>query len=240
MGFEQSIKASKRVNSYFKKFLKILPCNINDPRDVSITGILDMLRGTALNIEDLIKKKSLKDAQILIRTQTERFIKLKKLCDDPKFPLEFIRESERARLKYINIASSNLDEGKENPHYAGLKKATEGDLAESLKVVVAELDPEKSIWLLAKEAGLLHGYYSTFYRLFSEVSHCASGELDDCIAVREDNELQFVPYGFNCQDGLVPAILLSARFIVESMSVVSQIMELNIQNDLDDLRIWEN
>ncbi len=235
MKFISSIKNSKKINKFAKEFIHELPCDIIDPQDFCMNCFLDMIRGTAETITDLMKRRRVKDSQILLRTQIERFIKLKKICDDSSYAQKFINKTQARRLKYMQIAMDNGEEAHNNRHYQALKNVIKPEEYEQLKEEVDQQDPEPSVWYLAKETGLLVDHYSTGFRFFSEVTHCDSAELDDCFFL-EKGEIVLIPYGSrNCED-LIPTILYSNYIMLESLSIVSQIKKIDIANKLMILR----
>src|SRR5690606_20001764 len=89
------LAAFTRINHYFLCFIENFPCDITNSRDFCIRCLLEMIRGTSKNIQSLLPPESLKDVHILLRTQIERFIRLKKLFDDPLFPHIYIEEPAR-------------------------------------------------------------------------------------------------------------------------------------------------
>ena len=226
---------SEIINNYALKFTEELPCDINNAQDFCINSLFDMIRGTALTITSLIKVKSAKDSLILLRTQIERFIKLKKLCDDSSYAQEFINQTERQRLKYIEIAMSNGDESRNNPHYQALKNIIDEKDFEKLKASVSEQNPELPTWELAKQTGFLTDYYSTGYRFYSEVVHCSSSQLDDCLC-KKDGKILLVPYESQSLDELLPAIMLSSHILLESISITSQVKRIDVKNEISKLR----
>ncbi|MBX9744290.1 MAG: hypothetical protein K2X08_03655 [Chlamydiales bacterium] len=222
-------------NLFFQSFLEKLPCDVSDPRDFCINCLLEMIRGTSISIESLLKKKSLKDSQVLLRPQIERFIKLKKLCDDPNFAQIYINETQGNRLKYIRNAVENTPEAKDNPLYDSLKKVvTKEDLA-SLQEEVKKNGPEISLWELARQTGLLHEYYLP-YRFYSDPSHAASAELDDCFSVT-NREIILIPYGSNQQEELPPTLMLAMHIILEAASITAQFKKMDIAERLRKLRV---
>lgn len=235
MDLDELINATKVVNLFFEDFITKLPCYTDSPQSLCANCLLEMIRGTGRTIADLLEKEHSKDAQILLRTQLERFIKLKKICDDPDFAIQFIWQTQRLRLKFIEFAKGNGEEFLNNPHYSGLKDIVTDAEVDSLRKEVASYPRTPEIWLLAKQTGLLEDYYSTAYRIFSEVAHCESSELDDCFYL-EDKEIVLSAYGSRRTEDVVPALKLSNHIILESVSIVSQIKEIDISEKYIELR----
>jgi len=163
MDIEDAVWIAEKANEFFQKFFDDFPYDIINPRDFCIKCFLGMLQGTSVTIKNLLADKNLKDAQILLRTQTERFIKLKKFCDDANFPLQFINQSQRQRLKFMEIALGNSEETRNNPYYAELKKVLNTDDVERLRKEVSQMPPAPNVWDLAKETNLQSDYYSTAF-----------------------------------------------------------------------------
>ncbi len=232
------LAAFAKINHYFPSFIKELPCDVTNPRDFCIRCLLEMIRGTSKNVHSFLAPESLKDAQILLRTQIERFIKLKKACDDPLFAKNYIEETEKSRLKFVRIAVNDEPEAKGNPLYDSLKKVVNREMLETLDAAVKENVQEKSIWLLAKETGLLHEYYLP-YRFYSEPTHAAAAELDDCFIMENDNPI-FIPYGSRKIEELPPTIMLAMHITLEAASIAAQYKGINITQKLQELRIVHN
>lgn len=232
------IEKAEKINSFIENFINELPCDMSDPQDFCMNSILDMLRGTGITITKLIKNECVKDSLILLRTQIERFIKLKKICDESEYALIFICETERQRLKYIEIAMSNGDEVRNNPHYEALRKVLKKEDYEKLKESVSKQEKEKNIWELAKETGLLIDYYSTGYRFYSEPAHCSPSQLDDCLT-EVNGQIILVPYEKQSLGELLTALMLSCHLLLEGISIVSQIKKIDVKSQIDNLRILD-
>lgn len=236
--FDSVISLSREINAFLEKFLDELPCDFEDPTSVCISCLLEILRGTAHTVTDLLARKIVKDAQILLRTQVERFIKIKKTCDDPDFSRDSINQTQRSRLKYMEFAIGNIgnkEEFKNNNFYQELSKRIDSDKLEELRKEVKQYPENPSIWQLAKETGLLQNLYSTAFRFYSEVVHCASTELDDCLHLEGDKPI-LVTYDSKNSSDIIPSILLSCHIVLESVSEVSQITKTDISSRYNQLR----
>lgn len=232
--FTNLLTAFGNTNSFLQNFLDNLPCNVSCPQDFCINSILDMIRGTSINAEDLLRKGSLKDAQILIRTQIDRFIKLKKLCDDPQFAQKYIEETQRNRLKYVKNAVTNAPEAKDNPIYNSLKEVVTQEMLTILEEEVRANGPEISLWELARQTDLLHQYYLP-YRFYSDPVHAASAELDDCFFKKGD-EIVLIPYGSNKKEELPSTLMFAMHIALEAMSITAQFKKKDITKQLRELR----
>lgn len=232
--FANLLTAFKKTNSFLQNFLDNLPCDISDPQDFCINCILDMIRGTSITVEDIMNKRSLKDAQILIRTQIDRFIKLKKLCDDTDYARKYINETQGNRLKYIKNAVLDTPEAKDNHLYNSLKKVVTEEMLALLEEDVKANGPELSLWELARQADLLHQYYLP-YRFYSDPVHAASAELDDCFLKRGD-EIVLIPYGSNKQEELPPTLMFAMHITLEATSITAQFKKMDITEQLKELR----
>lgn len=111
-------------------------------------------------------------------------------------------------------------------------------MLETLDAAVKENVQEKSIWLLAKEAGLLHEYYLP-YRFYSEAVHAAATELDDCFIIENNNPV-FIPYGSRKGEELPPSIMLAMHITLEAASIAAQHKGIDIAQKLQELRIVHN
>lgn len=232
--FANLLTAFRNTNLFLQNFLDNLPCNISDPQDFCINCILDMIRGTSITVEDLMNKRSLKDAQILIRTQIDRFIKLKKLCDDADYARKYINETQGNRLKYIRNAFLNTPEAKDNPLYNSLKKVVTQEMLALLEEDVKANGPELSLWDLARQTDLLQQYYLP-YRFYSDPVHAASAELDDCFLKRGD-EIVLIPYGSNKQEELPTILMFAMHITLEATSITAQFKKMDITKQLKELR----
>lgn len=232
--FANLLTAFRNTNLFLQNFLDNLPCNPSSAQDFCINCILDMIRGTSINVEDLLRKRSLKDAQILIRTQIDRFIKLKKLCDDPEFAYTYIEETQRNRLKYIKNAFTDAPEAKNNPLYDSLNEVVTHEMLATLEEDVKTNGPEISLWELARQTDLLHQYYLP-YRFYSDPVHAASVELDDCFLKRGD-EIVLIPYGSNKQEELPTTLMFAMHITLEATSITAQFKNMDITEQLRDLR----
>lgn len=222
------------ANCFFESFNNDLSIDDFSSQDLCIHCILNMMQGTNVTIKNILRERSLKDAQILLRTQIERFIKLKNLCDDQNFAQRYINESQKTRLIFIKNAIENNPEAKGNPLYDPLKEIVTQEILEELSKDVEENGSEISLWALAKQTNLLHQYYLP-YRFYSATVHANSSELDDCF-FKNGNKIVLIPYGSNKKEELPITALFALHIILEAMSIVAQLKGLDIKENLLKLR----
>lgn len=226
----------RNVNAFTQTFLEGLPCDINDLQDLCVNSFLEMIRSSNSTLELIFRFKYLKDAQIIIRTQIERLIKLKKLSADPDFVIKFINQTQGWRLRFAEIAIQDTPEAKGNPLYDALKQAIDSKLVEELKNDKKSNGDELSLWEIARQAGLLQQYYLP-YRLYSDPAHAAAVELDDCISEQE-GEISLIPYGSKKLEDLPETLMLAINIALNSICIVGHFKGINVEEQLKKWKLF--
>jgi hypothetical protein len=167
----------------------------------------------------------------MLRISLESVIVLGKICESYEFVHAYAEIGEKDRLKLVRaIRNAPTDVFKD------IKPELTDELIHKIEETIGGTESTRNIEQWAKDVGL-HHLYAGAYRLFSQDIHSSPRVFDKFFMTNEENEVIGFEWGPKEDEDLRVELMESARYLIQAMSFMNKLFELNIDTSL---KIFDN
>lgn len=186
----------KKINNYSHSLKYQLDIHNTNIQEISVTILFVSLINSLSSLNFLLQKGLIDDSKIILRIMLEKTIKLKYLCLDYEHARHYVLESERERLKLMNVVLSNPDVFSEE-----VKQSITEEERDLLKKEILEnnIPEKKSIEELSKLTGM-QLYYQNVYRILNTNVHSNFKSIERKLGFNSNNEVISINWIFPPED----------------------------------------
>lgn len=167
----------------------------------------------------------------MLRVALESLIVLGQICDSYEFVHAYAKVGEMDRLRLVQSIRHSPPKVFED-----IKPELTNELIKQIEETIGETKSTRNIEQWAKDIGLYH-LYAGAYRLFSQDIHSSPRVFDKFFMTNEENEVIGFEWGPKEDEDLRVELMESARYLIQAMSFMNKLFELNIDTSL---KIFDN
>jgi hypothetical protein len=179
----------------------------------------------------LLERGLVSQGRSMLRVALECLIVLAKICQSYDFVHAYIKVGEHDRLKFIRAIKQNPGRG-----FDFVRSDITEELIATIAQTIGATENRRKVEQWAKDTGLSHLYDGT-YRLFSQDVHSSPRAIDQYFMADERDDVIGFEWGPEAEKDLQAELLEAARVLVVGMSIVGELFQLNIKQDLDGFSV---